>query len=150
MEQPGLLDLSTPLAVRCRSPSVAQHRGIVLVVDDELMTRHVLGGWLSKAGYTVKAAADGREAMEVVSRMVPDLIVLDLMMPAMTGFEVLGALRTNKDWSDIPVIVLTATMGYSAGHLDVDAVLYKPFDAVDVEDAILVALESSRKKREKR
>lgn len=68
-------------------------------------------------------------------------------MPVMTGFEVLSALRTNMDWAKIPVIILTGTTGYSAGHLDVDAVLVKPFDAEDVNAAIEIALESRGKRR---
>jgi CheY-like chemotaxis protein len=122
------------------------------VIDDEEAVRRVLSSFLVKAGYTVIAAADGREGLEMVSSGgVPDLIVLDLMMPTMNGFEVLNSLRVNKDWADIPVIVLTATpMGHSAADLDVDAMLHKPFDAIDVQAAIYVALESRRKKRENR
>jgi CheY-like chemotaxis protein len=130
---------------------VVNRPGKVLVIDDEPAVRRVLSGFLVQAGYTVTAAADGREALEmVVAGGVPDLIVLDLMMPTMNGFEVLSALRINKDWADIPVIILTATpMGYSAGDLGVDAMLHKPFDALDVQAAIYVALESRRKKNEK-
>jgi CheY-like chemotaxis protein len=125
--------------------------GRVLVIDDETAVRRVLSGFLVQAGYTVTAAADGREALEIVAAgAVPDLIVLDLMMPTMNGFEVLSALRINKDWAQIPVIILTATpMGYSAGDLDVDAMLHKPFNAVDVQAAIYVALEARRQKNEK-
>ncbi len=95
------------------------------MIDDEEAVRRVLSSFLVKAGYTVIAAADGREGLEMVaSGGVPDLIVLDLMMPTMNGFEVLNSLRVNKDWADIPVIVLTATpMGHSAADLDVDAML---------------------------
>ena len=117
------------------------------MVDDEAPVLEVLRGFLTKAGYDVLAASNGAAGLELVhAGPSPDLIVLDLMMPVMTGFEVLSALRANKAWASIPVIVLTATMGYSADHLGVDAVLSKPFEAADVDAAIEVALASRRKK----
>ena len=64
----------------------------------------------------------------------------------MSGFEVLGTLRANRGWAGIPVIVLTATTGYSADHLDVGALLAKPFNVEDVGAAIQAALASRRKK----
>ena len=127
---------------------MAQSRGTVLIVDDDVAVLEVLRRFLTKAGYDIRVASNGAAALELVhSGPPPDLMVLDLMMPVMSGFEVLSALRTNKDWATIPVIVLTATMGYSANHLDVDAMLLKPFDAKDVDAAIQAALESRRKKK---
>jgi CheY-like chemotaxis protein len=126
---------------------MAQLRGKVLVVDDEAPVQEVLRRYLTQAGYDILLAPNGAAALQLVhSGPPPDLMVLDLMMPVMTGFEVLSALRSNKDWANIPVIVLTATMGYSADHLDVDAMLHKPFDAADVDAAIQAALGSRRKK----
>jgi len=120
----------------------------VLVVDDELPVREVLGRFLRQAGYEVNSASDGKEALDIIQRgNLPDLIVLDLMMPVMSGFEVLNALRANPTWAKIPVIVLTATMGFSAGRLLVDATLQKPFEMVDVQAAIHVALASKRDHR---
>ena len=126
---------------------MTQSAGTVLVIDDEQTVREVLARFLGKAGYAVLTAADGREALELVhAGDPPDLIVLDLMMPVMSGFEVLSALRTNPGWADIPVIVLTATMGFSAEHLEVDATLQKPFDMRDVQAAIETALAARRAK----
>jgi CheY-like chemotaxis protein len=120
----------------------------VLVVDDELPVREVLGRFLRQAGYQVNSASDGKEALEFIERGdLPDLIVLDLMMPVMSGFEVLNVLRANPSWAKIPVIVLTATMGFSAERLLVDATLQKPFEMVDVQAAIHVALASKRNQR---
>src|SRR5260370_40149312 len=111
-------------------------RRTVLIIDDEESVREVLSRFLTKAGYEVKVAANGQEALQMVhSQAPPDLIVLDLMMPVMSGFEVLSALRVNSEWRRIPVVVLTATMGYSAGHLQADAVLHKPFDSVTEQAA---------------
>lgn len=128
---------------------MAPTRGTVLVVDDEVPVLEVLRRFLTRAGYQIQVASNGAAALELVhSGPAPDLIVLDLMMPVMSGFEVLSALRANKGWAEIPVIVLTATMGYSADHLDVDAILAKPFDIGDVDAAIQAALASRRSKKE--
>jgi CheY-like chemotaxis protein len=116
-------------------------RRTVLIIDDEESVREVLSRFLTKAGYEVKVAANGQEALQMVhSQAPPDLIVLDLMMPVMSGFEVLSALRVNSEWRRIPVVVLTATMGYSAGHLQADALLQKPFDSVTVQAAVAAAI----------
>lgn len=117
----------------------------VLVIDDEEPVREVLRRFLEKAGYQVKTARDGQQALQHVhDGPPPDALILDLMMPVMNGFEVLSALRAQESWRQIPVVVLTATMGYSADHLDVDATLLKPFDAATVQAAVEKAIASRR------
>jgi putative two-component system response regulator len=117
----------------------------VLVVDDEPAVRATLSSLLEKAGYSVESAPNGQAGLRLLQRgPVPDLIVLDLMMPVMTGFEVLAVLRKQPAWAAIPVIVLTATPGHSAEDLQVDALLKKPFDMADVQASIYVALASRR------
>jgi len=114
---------------------------VVLVIDDEKPVREVLGRLLKSAGYQVKLAENGVAALQMMhAQSPPDVIVLDLMMPVMSGFEVLAALRTHPGWSKISVVVLTATMGYSAAHLQADSVLVKPFDLKTVKAAIDKAL----------
>jgi CheY-like chemotaxis protein len=121
-------------------------RGTVLIVDDDAPVRRTLDDCLRKIGYRVAAAADGGEALKMLHEgLKPDLILLDLIMPVMTGFEVLSAIRANPDWAKIPVVVLTATVGYSAAHLDVDAMLLKPFDVLDVQNAVHLALQGGRR-----
>ncbi|MGH2951285.1 MAG: response regulator transcription factor [Solirubrobacterales bacterium] len=80
--------------------------GSVLVVDDDPIVRDVLGRYLSREGFTVTGAADGRAALDACAVTAPDLIVLDLMLPRIDGFEVFRRLRAN----DRPpaVIMLTA------------------------------------------
>ena len=112
----------------------------VLVVDDDASIRELLSTALEEDGYEVVPAANGQDALAVCERWRPDVIVLDLMMPVMTGFEVLSAMRVNERWAKIPVIVLTGTGGYSADHLGVAAALEKPFDIHQVKAAVEVAL----------
>jgi two-component system alkaline phosphatase synthesis response regulator PhoP len=80
----------------------------ILAVDDEMHLRTLLRLNLQKAGYEVATAADGREALEAVKTRLPDLIVLDVMMPNVSGMEVLQALNADPLTSAIPVIMLTA------------------------------------------
>jgi len=82
--------------------------GDVLVVDDDPDARARLRTVLERNGWSVAEAANGREALEQVARAVPQLILLDLTMPVMDGFAFLHALRAKPEWSDVPVVVLTA------------------------------------------
>lgn len=117
----------------------------ILVVDDEEAVREALSLVLGKAGYTVKTAANGQSGLELLQQgPLPDVILLDLMMPVMTGFEVLAALRMQPAWSAIPVVVLTAAVGDSAENLHVAAALRKPFALSDVQASIHIALASKR------
>jgi CheY-like chemotaxis protein/anti-sigma regulatory factor (Ser/Thr protein kinase) len=80
----------------------------VLVVDDDPKTRDMLRRTLQKAGWTVAEAATGSEAIEALERAKPALVLLDLMMPGMDGFEVLERLHGDDTWRDVPVIIITA------------------------------------------
>ena len=103
----------------------------VLVVDDEPDITALVAYHLAKEGYRVATANTGTEALRAADEQAPDLIVLDLMLPGITGFEVLDALRAREDTRDIGVIVLTARKdeedrirGLSLGA---DDYLVKPF-----------------------
>jgi PAS domain S-box-containing protein len=82
--------------------------GPVLVVEDDAGTRALLGKALGKAGWRVSEAENGRVALEQMQRTQPALILLDLMMPEMDGFEFLDALRRQQPRRDVPVVVITA------------------------------------------
>jgi len=82
--------------------------GPVLLVEDDTDTRDVMTRILQKAGEQVLEAANGREALHLLSVNRPTIILLDLMMPVMDGFDFLLEMRTHAEWRDIPVIVLTA------------------------------------------
>lgn len=104
----------------------------ILVVDDERHIVRLVEVNLTRAGYEVATAYDGVEALEKVKETEPDMIVLDVMMPRMDGFEVLKRLQADPDTQDIPVIMLTAKAqdadifrGWSSG---VSSYLTKPFN----------------------
>ncbi len=82
--------------------------GPVLIVEDDAATREMLARVLAKEGWTVHTAENGRVALEQMEEVVPALILLDLMMPEMDGFEFVTRLRQNGSWHTIPVIIITA------------------------------------------
>jgi signal transduction histidine kinase/CheY-like chemotaxis protein len=90
---------------KLRHPSVP---GQALVVDDEPDVRDMLTRTLQRQGWTTASAADGREVLESVAAQKPDLILLDLMMPRMDGFEFVTEMRQREEWRTIPIIVITA------------------------------------------
>jgi two-component system cell cycle response regulator len=80
----------------------------ILLVDDSRFLRRASELALVRAGYEVMAAADGEEALKMARAQVPNLILLDMMLPKLSGLEVLRALKLDAATKDIPVIVLTA------------------------------------------
>jgi CheY-like chemotaxis protein len=80
----------------------------VLLVEDSKFLRIANERALSKAGYEVSTAADGEEALQVANEKLPDIILLDMLLPKISGPEVLKALKANPDTTNIPVIVLTS------------------------------------------
>ena len=108
----------------------------ILAVDDERHIVRLVQVNLERAGYTVVTAFDGKEALEKVESENPDLVVLDVMMPYMDGFEVLQTLRKNQATRELPVIMLTAKAqdadvfrGWQSG---VDCYLTKPFNPMEL------------------
>ncbi len=81
---------------------------MALVVEDDPMTRDVMRRMLEKEGWAVAEAVNGRRGLEEVALSAPDLILLDLMMPEMDGFQLVAELAKHEAWRDIPVIVVTA------------------------------------------
>jgi DNA-binding response OmpR family regulator len=106
-------------------------RGKVLVVDDEEYIQHILNFSFGAEGYEVITAADGEEAVRLARSEKPDIIVLDIMMPKMDGYEACKQIKADPQTQDIPVILLTAKgrevdrkLGTEAGA---DDYVVKPF-----------------------
>jgi chemosensory pili system protein ChpA (sensor histidine kinase/response regulator) len=89
------------------SYSALDRRKTVLIADDAETVRGLAGTLLNDAGYRVLLAADGVEALELISSEHPDLVVLDLLMPRMTGFEVLRAVRQDERIRETPVMAMS-------------------------------------------
>jgi CheY-like chemotaxis protein len=82
--------------------------GLVLVIEDDAATREVIRRSLEQNGWVVREAPNGRVALEALERAVPDLVVLDLMMPEVDGFEFVSELRKSEKGRHLPVVVVTA------------------------------------------
>ncbi|MBN1486402.1 MAG: response regulator, partial [Anaerolineae bacterium] len=82
--------------------------GHILIVEDDLPTREMMKRALSRAGWTVAEAENGHVALVQVKQNLPDLILLDLMMPEMDGFTFMAELHKHSEWLQIPIIVVTA------------------------------------------
>lgn len=106
----------------------------ILIVDDEPFNIDALEQELDDLGYATVSAANGRQALAQVAATAPDLILLDIMMPEMDGFQVLTQLKAEKAWRDIPVIVISAMtdMGSVVKGIKLGAEDYlpKPFNEV--------------------
>jgi len=104
-------------------------QGLVMVVEDDIITRENMAEMLKLEGWRVFKAENGRVALEHLEDKKPSLIILDLMMPEMDGFEFVTHLRQNEKWRSIPVVVLTATKlsaeDQARLHSYVDSILQK-------------------------
>lgn len=113
----------------------------VIVVDDEPQIRRALGMALSGHGYEVEVAEDGESALTLLASRPPDVMVLDLVMPGMDGFEVL---RQTRTWSQLPIIVLSARGQerdkVAALDLGADDYLTKPFGMAELLARLRAAL----------
>ncbi len=110
--------------------------GNILVVDDSSINRKLLAAILSLQGYNISEAADGREALDKADIDLTDLILLDVNMPEMSGYDVCAELKQNLNTKDIPVIFVTALEslwdrieGFSVGGVDY---IHKPFENIEV------------------
>src|SRR5215212_6680853 len=108
-----------------------RQRPTILIIDDFPTNLSLLGECLHAAGYTVLAALDGERCLEIAQFARPDLILLDVLMPEMDGFEICRRLKTDASTAAIPVIFLTAlhdtedkVAGFAAGGVDY---ITKPF-----------------------
>ena len=117
------------------------HKEKILVVDDEVSIRRILETRLSMIGYSVITAGDGEEALEIYKKELPNLIILDIMMPKLDGYGVCQEIRKE---SDIPIIMLTA-LGDVADRitgleLGADDYVVKPFSPKELEARIKAIL----------
>lgn len=104
----------------------------VLVCDDERHIVRLIQVNLERAGYTVVTAFDGKEGLEKIRSEKPNMVVLDVMMPYMDGFEVLKSVRREPETENLPVIMLTAKAQdkdvFEGYHYGADMYLTKPFN----------------------
>jgi CheY-like chemotaxis protein len=115
---------------------VSQGLGRVLVVDDDEVIRQLIAVNLTLEGFEVVTAVDGRECLEKVAEVAPDVITLDVMMPRLDGWVTATQLRRNPETAGIKVILITARAQEDdrdrGRQIGVDAYLTKPFDPAEM------------------
>jgi two-component system sensor histidine kinase ChiS len=112
----------------------------VLVADDDLAVCKMVGRFLEQAGYEVATANAGAQALAEILQEKPDLLILDVAMPRMTGWEVLSQLRAREEYQTLPILMLTAldtdadvTRGWALGA---DFYLPKPFRGQELVEVV--------------
>jgi len=130
------------------SLSALENKPTILIVDDDESIRSLLHQELDESGYVIEEAANGRLALESVRRNKPDLIILDIMMPEMNGFDVAAVLKNDPETMDIPIIVLSIIQDKARGYrIGVDRYLTKPIDTVQLFTEVGVLLEQGKSKK---
>jgi CheY-like chemotaxis protein len=118
---------------------------IVLLVDDEHAIVEALGEILAWEGFTVRSAANGREALDVAALEPPDVILLDVMMPVMDGVETMHALQASAALRHVPVVLMSAAPLPPLDGVPLAGRLQKPFDVGELRRAVEAALATDRR-----
>jgi CheY-like chemotaxis protein len=113
---------------------------VALVVDDSMLIRYTVCRFLEARGFVVESASNGADAMQVLARVRPGLIVTDLHMPKMSGGELITAVRGNPETETIPIIVV-ASRGSGQTVLD-DRADFEIYKDIDIEEQLQKALQS--------
>ena len=123
---------------------------VALVVDDSMLIRYTVCRFLEQRGYAVESAVNGVEALEILARVQPTLIVTDMQMPKMSGSELITALKGKPETAGIPIIIVAArASGFDKTEtranfavykdIDIEAQLVKALDALAVKAGALAA-----------
>jgi CheY-like chemotaxis protein len=112
---------------------------VALVVDDSMLIRYTVCRFLEQRGFAVESATNGEEALEVLARVRPALIVTDMQMPKMSGSELITALKSKPETSGIPIIIVARQDGrFEEAEKRANLVIYKD---IDVEAQLAKALD---------
>jgi CheY-like chemotaxis protein len=102
---------------------------VALVVDDSMLIRYTVCRFLEERGFAVESATNGAEALQILDRLHPDLIVTDMQMPKMSGSELITALKQNPETAGIPIIIVAGrASGFDEKENRANAAIYKDID----------------------
>jgi CheY-like chemotaxis protein len=111
-----------------------------LVVDDSMLIRHTVCRFLEERGFAVESATNGHEALEVLKRVVPDIVVTDMQMPKMDGSELITALKSQASTKNIPVVIVAGRQsGFENTEKRANFAIFKD---IDIEAQLAKALEA--------
>lgn len=113
---------------------------VALVVDDSMLIRYTVCCFLEQRGYAVESATNGVEALEILARVQPALIVTDMQMPKMSGSEFITALKAKPQTAEIPIIIVAArASGFDETETRANFAVFKD---IDIESQLVKALEA--------
>lgn len=119
-----------------KDPNAGAQMPLVMVVDDSLTVRKATTRFLNKSGYQSVVAKDGQEALELLNRVRPAIILMDIEMPKMDGFDCAKNIKQNSSWSDIPIVMITSRTAdkhrQHAIEVGVNEYLGKPFKETEL------------------
>lgn len=129
------------LQARGRVPRCLVHMAkLALVVDDSMLIRYTVCRFLEEHGFAVETATNGEEALEILSRVQPDLIVTDMQMPKMKGGELITALKNKAETANVPIIIVAGrASGFDDSEDRANFAIYKD---IDVEEQLGKALKA--------
>ena len=123
-------------------------QAVVLVVDDNELNRDMLSRWLDRQGHNIVLAENGKQALEVLKQVEVDLMLLDIMMPEMNGYQVLENLKTENKLAHLPVIVISAVDDLDSIvkciELGAEEYVLKPFNRVLLQSRVAATLDRKR------
>lgn len=126
-------------------------KSTILIVDDELISRYTVEALLAAEGYNLVFAKNGKEALEKAREFIPDLMLLDVMMPDMDGFEVCQHLRNDKRLAELPIVIVTALDDRDSRlrglEVGADDFMSKPFDRAELRARIRTITRLNRYRR---
>ncbi|MEO0616235.1 MAG: Hpt domain-containing protein [Pseudomonadota bacterium] len=147
LDMPSLVRLHRPLVAPRDAAEEAEQAPVVLVVDDSITVRRVTERFLLRNGYRALTAKDGLDAVSVIQEQTPDLILLDIEMPRMDGFEFASHVRNDARFAELPIIMITSRTGEKhkarAIEIGVNDYLGKPYQDLELLKAIEQQLETT-------
>ncbi len=113
---------------------------VALVVDDSMVIRHTVSRFLEERGFAVESASNGMEALEILKRVKPVLVITDMQMPAMGGSELISALKNEPETAAIPILILTGvSSGFDRKENRAEFTIFKD---IDVQEQLEKALDA--------
>ena len=111
----------------------------IMIVDDEEDIRASVGQIFEVSGYEVIKAEDGNDCLNKLEHAIPDIVILDIMMPGLNGWDVAARIKENSKWNEIPIVFLTAKgdeMSIGMGGLASEEYIVKPFDIIKLKERV--------------
>ena len=119
---------------------------VALVVDDSMVIRHTICRFLEERGFAVESASNGIEALEVLTRVRPGLVVTDMQMPGMSGGELITALKSKPETAGIPIVIVTGrSSGFDSNETRAQFTIFKDIEIQEQLEKAVTATASGAK-----